>query len=351
MSVGGTRGLRRDRFLSAVAASICVIVGSTAIPALAAKALLTDAEAVAVKTKPIERFQIGRDLRTFGPLTFLGGLELLSTNRDVGGLSALLSLEAGGEILAVTDNGLWFAASVEQNDDGVPTGIADARLAPLLDTKGKPLRDGWRHDTEALAIDRDSILVSAEQYNGIFRFPWPLVTGTERMIEELEVSEDIKSLRGSKGLEAMAIAPAGSPLAGTLLAIAERGAEGDVNIPGFLLKDGRQDTFTVVRSDRYDVTDAAFLSRGDLLILERRFNLRDLVGMRLRRFKAENITPGAMLTGDVLMEADYGYQIDNMEGVAIHEGQNGETILTLLSDNNRSILQRTLLLRFKLDDE
>ena len=92
----------------------------------------------------------------------------------------------------------------------------------------------------------------------------------------------------------------------------------------------------------------ALTESGDLLLLERRFNLRDLVGMRLRRFNAGSLTPGAELKGELLMEADYGYQIDNMEALDIHTGPDGQAILTLLSDNNRSLLQRTLLLRFSL---
>ncbi len=39
-------------------------------------------------------------------------------------------------------------------------------------------------------------------------------------------------------------------------------------------------------------------------------------------------------------------QIDNMEGIATHRGPEGETIVTLCSDNNFSFLQRTLLLQF-----
>jgi hypothetical protein len=39
-----------------------------------------------------------------------------------------------------------------------------------------------------------------------------------------------------------------------------------------------------------------------------------------------------------------------MEALGIHTNENGETILTLVSDNNRSILQRTLFLRFRLED-
>ena len=45
------------------------------------------------------------------------------------------------------------------------------------------------------------------------------------------------------------------------------------------------------------------------------------------------------------------YQIDNMEGLAVRPGENGETLLTIVSDDNNSLLQRTLLLQFALPPE
>ena len=38
----------------------------------------------------------------------------------------------------------------------------------------------------------------------------------------------------------------------------------------------------------------------------------------------------------MLIEADLGYQIDNMEGIAVHRNARGETVLTLVSDDNFS---------------
>ena len=58
--------------------------------------------------------------------------------------------------------------------------------------------------------------------------------------------------------------------------------------------------------------------------------------------------PGATVDGDVLLEADMRYQIDNMEGLAVHTNADGETIIALVSDNNHNMLQRTLLLFFAL---
>jgi hypothetical protein len=75
------------------------------------------------------------------------------------------------------------------------------------------------------------------------------------------------------------------------------------------------------------------------------------IAMRLRRIAITDIAPGAVVDGPVVMAADMRYQIDNMEGLAVHRRADGSTILTLISDDNFFILQRTLLLQFKLLDE
>jgi hypothetical protein len=48
------------------------------------------------------------------------------------------------------------------------------------------------------------------------------------------------------------------------------------------------------------------------------------------------------------MQADLGYQIDNLEGLSVHRSAAGDTVLTLISDDNFSIIQRTILLQFTL---
>ncbi len=71
--------------------------------------------------------------------------------------------------------------------------------------------------------------------------------------------------------------------------------------------------------------------------------------MRIRRIRAwRGIKPGALVDGTPLIVADLAYQIDNMEGIGVSRDAHGDTILTLVSDDNFSVLQRTLLLQFKL---
>jgi hypothetical protein len=341
------KGLARSAVLAM--ALIPGVQGFEAGP-VSAQDLLSEGQSVKTRTRPIETFQIGQSEMRFGKLVFLGGLELLAADRKIGGISGLISLDGGNRFLAVTDNGHWVTGQVEQGSDGAPLDLQDIRFSSLLGTDGKTLDARWGHDTEALTLSGSGLYVPAETRNAIYRFPWPIATGKERMIGEVAAPEAIRRLPRNTGLESLAAAPEESPLAGKLIAVAESAPSDLHDLSGFIIGPEGTDTFTLRRHDRFDATDAAFLPGGDLLLMERRFSLRDLIGLRLRRFKGTDIAPGAVLDGEVLLEADFNYQIDNMEALAVHQNEAGETILTLLSDNNRSILQRTLFLRFRLDE-
>ena len=73
--------------------------------------------------------------------------------------------------------------------------------------------------------------------------------------------------------------------------------------------------------------------------------------MRIRRIPLVDIKGGAVADGRSMIEADLGYQIDNMEGIAVHNAASGETIVTLVSDDNFSVIQRNLLLQFAIVGE
>jgi len=311
--------------------------------------VLTDGMPVRVKTRLIETFHIGHADTRFGKLTFLGGFEILASDRKTGGLSGAIVLDGGAHLSAVTDNGHWVAAAIEQSDDGAPEGLSDLRFAPLLGADGKTLQARWGHDTEALTLAPSGLYVSAERNHAIYHYAWPLVTGREKMLGQLAVPRDMAALPRNEGIEALASGPQYGPLAGKLVAISETAPSDLHDFTGFIIGPDRTEQFSVRRHDRFDVTDAAFLPDGDLLLMERRFNMRDLIGLRLRRLPGAEIAEGAVLDGEVLLEADFNHQIDNMEALAVHQTAAGDTILTLLSDNNRSLLQRSLLLRFRLD--
>ncbi len=55
-----------------------------------------------------------------------------------------------------------------------------------------------------------------------------------------------------------------------------------------------------------------------------------------------------MVDGPSIFDADLGHEIDNMEGLDVHRNEDGDIVLTMVSDDNFSLLQRTLLLQFTL---
>jgi hypothetical protein len=74
--------------------------------------------------------------------------------------------------------------------------------------------------------------------------------------------------------------------------------------------------------------------------------------MRLRHVSAHEIAPGARISGRTMFQGDSSFEIDNMEGLAVHHGPGGVSVVSLISDDNfNHLLQRTLLLQFTLLEE
>lgn len=310
---------------------------------------------VALSVKPIPYFRIGYpEQYRFGTLEYIGGLELWSRNRNFGALSSLVTLDDGDRIIAITDNGLWFDAYLTIDAAGQMTGMHDARLAPMMDPGGRPMMSERDADAESLALagwPKDPhLLVGFERDHRIESFPLDLrnfsTTGTR-----LKIPRAISRLRHNTGLEAIAVPPPSCPLGDAIVAIAERDRNRSADIPGWIIGGSHPGRFRVRRIGDYSITDSAFLPDGDLLILERQFNFSEGIGMRIRRIPCDALRGRGTIDGAILLEADLGYQIDNMEGLTVHtDARTGKTVLTLVSDDNRSILQRTLLLRFELAD-
>jgi hypothetical protein len=131
--------------------------------------------------------------------------------------------------------------------------------------------------------------------------------------------------------------------------IAEQALPGsDAPTRGWILTGPRKGPFEVARSDDFDITDLAFLPSGEMLLLERRFSLLAGVASRIRRIPANALKPDARLDGPAIFEVDNRTEIDNLEAIALHRDPSGRTIVTLVSDDNFSALQRTLMLEFEL---
>lgn len=303
---------------------------------------------VEVNARPIPSFEPRDRARTrFGSLEYRSGLVLTSRYRGFGGLSGI-RLDAKGErFLAVSDQGGWFTGTIRYAG-GKMVGLDDVEAAPLLGAEGRPItekRMWW--DSESIARDGNFVYVGLERVNQILRYDFSK-GGTRARGEVVPVPPGIRKLPYNKGLEALVVVPKGQPLAGTLIAFSERGLDADGNLTAFLIGGPSPGQFSVRRTEKYDISDAVLLPSGELLILERKFSWFTGVNIRIRSIPLKSIAPGALVDGPALFAADLGHEVDNMEGIDAHVTPEGETVLTLISDDNFSMLQRTLLLQFTL---
>lgn len=300
-----------------------------------------------IVTRGIENFRIGSTERRFGPLEFLHGLEMTSRGRHFGGLSSFRYLTPGRDFIGVTDTGFWFFGTVERDAEGLATGIADLRMQAMVDGRGRIIGEKHLVDAEGLSVHDGIATVSFERAHRISEFR--IEPGDMRApIRDLDFLVPARELRRNRGFETVARAPDDGALQGARVAVTEMSLDRNGDIFAAVLEGPMKGVFTVARHDDFAVTDGVFLPGGDLLLLERSFSLAIGVGMRLRRIAADTIGPGLRADGPVLMEANMGFQIDNMEGIDVWEREDGATIVSIVSDDNHSIFQRNLLLEFRL---
>jgi hypothetical protein len=342
--------LTRRRFLTCAAAGLAPAVAQAQTrPKQPAPDELSVAAPVPIEVsaRPIPSFDSRDRAHTrFAALEYRSGLILTSRFRGFGGLSGWRLDAKGEQFISMSDKGTWFTGRIVYKG-GEMTGLADVEAAPMLGADGKPITArGW-FDTEAIALDGTLVYIGLERVNQILKFDFSK-GGTRSLGQPIPVPPAMRKLPYNKGLESLVMVPKGLPLAGTLIAISERGLDHDGNIIGFLIGGPQPGDFAVRRRNNFDVSDAVVLRGGDLLILERKFSWLAGVGIRIRRIALRSIARGVTVDGPAIFEADLGHEVDNMEGIDAHVTPEGDTVLTMISDDNFSMIQRTLLLQFTL---
>ena len=308
-------------------------------------------EALSVRTQPVKSFTMFSQLVTFGGLEWRGGIELASDDERFGGLSSLELSADGTGLLAVSDRGFWLKAGLTYTD-GHLSGLADPVMAPLLGPDGKPLKGKVRSDAEALAgwepmrIDGKVIVgFESRARAGLYDLG---KDGFKARFKDLKLPKAVAKGPRNQELEAIGRFSTG-PLAGSILAISELNKDENGDIRAWIWGGRKAFSFSVKQYEDYAITDLAILPDGDVLTIERSFSGTSLPGMAIRRIKTEDIVAdGAVAPSLVFSGRMPFYRIDNMEGIAVSQ-LNGETRVTVISDNNyRPQFQRTLLLQFAL---
>lgn len=308
------------------------------------------AEATSARTKPqttiIRPIQLDTNdpaRSRIGALDWRGGLEIIHLEPRFGGLSGLHVSPDGRRMTAVTDRGAWVTAGLTYRQDML-TGVTEIKVGNLKGRRSDRLPGSWR-DAESLSPDGSSgFLVTFERRHRIWRYSrhsgGGALTGRPSPVDG---PAGIGSQPHNGGLEALT-----RLCDGRLLALSEELRAGPGSYRGWLRTAGGWSTLSYASKDRFRPTGATTLPNCDVVVVERHFSFLTGVRVRLVRIAAGAIKPGATLAGEELAELASPLNVDNMEGVAARRGKNGETLLYVVSDDNFSGLQRTLLLLFAL---
>ncbi len=280
-----------------------------------------------------------------GALTFLGGVHLTSRDPAFGGYSSLAV--TGDRFTMLSDGG--NAVSFRMGADWRPADIGFTNLP------GGP-GEGWKkadRDSESMAIDprTGTIWAGFEGANAIWRYApgfarveghvapaamkrWDVNGGAESLVRLhdgrfLAISETTRGPRVPvpmrRGRQALIFA--GDPVADSRPAL----------------------RFTYMPPNGYDPADATELPDGRLLVLNRAFDLPFVFTNILVLIDPREIREGATVTGRAIATLAPPLIHDNFEGVAATR-ESGATMLWLVSDDNdAALLERTLLLKFRLD--
>ncbi len=307
---------------------------------------------ITISSRPVS-FKRGNYKQTvFGSLIYRNGFQISSPSSYWGGLSGIAISKSGKKAALVSDAGFWSMVELDYKD-GKLLPPDTSFIGPLLTKKGKPLKRGKDRDAEAITLLKDDkfygdALISFEDNHRIGRFRISK-EGISQPHKYLKLPAITRRLRGNAGLEAMAYLRGGKHK-GTLVAIAQSKQDRHKNYIGWLVR-GKKITkirFTPPPLDTYRITDAVGLSNGDLLLLERRYKFLT-VNIQVRYVRQSELFTGKPIKGRVVLEANsHEHLVDNMEGIAAHTNAKGETIVTLISDDNFNSFQRTLLMQFAL---
>ncbi|MGM5021887.1 esterase-like activity of phytase family protein [Tardiphaga sp. 862_B3_N4_1] len=347
-----TADLTRRHFLAvaASAAALPSLARAQPVPVPATPSARAPVS-IEIEARPIPAFDTRDRAHTrFGSLQYRSGLVLTSRYKDFGGISGLRLDDKGEGFIAISDKGNWFTGKIAYSGDTM-VGIVDVEAAPMLGADGRPITArGW-YDTESIAVDGPTVYIGLERVHQILKFDFGR-DGVRARGEPIPQPPGMRKLPSNGSLEALVMVRRDrfktSPLAGMLLAISERGLDSAGNIAAWIIGGKAPANFSVRRTKNYDISDAALLPSGDLLLLERKFSLFGDTGVRIRRIPLASIVPDAVIDGPTIFDADLGYEIDNFEGLDVHVTPEGDTVLTLISDDNFSMLQRTLLMQFTL---
>jgi hypothetical protein len=318
---------RRSLFIAA-AALACALIALAGVMHWRAE------NDIAVRAVPLDPADPSK--ARLGALIYRGGLDIPRMGQGIGGLSALRWDEASGRLLALSDDARWvWITPLERGERLV--GLGGLEAGPLLSLAGEELSGKQAGDSEGLTQSaKGGWLVIFERDHRIWRYPGLDAPGEPTGIDPVAI---MGALEANGGTEVIAVDER------ALFLCAEREALPDRpncfwQTPGM----GPSALGVEAPRDMRDVgavpTDADMASDARLFVLFRSYNPSrgNVVGITVLR-------PDGSQAGIATLRAPLS--VDNFEGLAVRE-EGGKTFLYIVSDDNFSSRQRTLLMKFEL---
>lgn len=278
-----------------------------------------------------------------GALRFRGGVALRSSDEAFGGLSGLEVLD-DGRFVAIGDGGDWFEGRLVLDQDGALTGVAEVRTAMMRDENAQPFMNKETGDAEDLAQLSDGrFAVSFEQTQTIRIYdlnrdgPFGAAVAGPRL-------EGVERLPRNVGLEAITATGYNTLLVGAEGGSSDRTPlwlaplEARAAVPPLT-------DYPLVRG--FALTSLDRLPGGGFVALERFY--APVIGARARitRFADAALNQhGGVIEKEELAVLAPPMPVDNFEGISAVRMPNGVTRIYIVSDDNYSPRQRTLLYAF-----
>lgn len=293
------------------------------------------AETTPVALNPDDRAQ-----EEVGELIYRGGLVIAPGDEDIGGISGLTWHE--DRLYAVSDDGHWLTIEPDEID-GRLIDLLTIERGPLLDERGKQLKG--EDATDAEAIERVAMggwMVAFERDHRIVYYADLDSPGT--LVNEAEAADALALVIGAEpnaGLETLSFT------LDAFVACGEWARVGEMNCV-------RSSTAGPVRFELPAPpqlaehggapTDAACEEDGTCFVLFRSYLAPEDGGEGNRAAIVKLPLEGDPETLAIFTPP---FTLDNFEGLAVRQ-EEGKTALYIVSDNNFSDDQRTLLMKFEV---
>ncbi len=330
----------------------------------------TAPEAIGIKSEPVPLQGLNPGRKALGELTYVAGFHLTSGDKRFGGLSGVEILD-DGNLLTVSDQGdfVW----IDLGKDGfTPNG---ARIATMHDARGSDLRGKADGDAEGVAVTDGVALVSFERNHRVLAFDLaacgaaargaPIVSGGHgQRLADVFAAEKL-AVDANQGPEALAITPDWYLFTGIETKVGKASAisarpieaasqfnlrlgEGAPELVGLDLvragKDGDDvRAFSLHRSTSPLATNVISIVET---YFERHLDQANLPARIVSEVDERSHYRFRAKSSRRLADMNLFVTLDNFEGIAAKELPDGRVRFFIVSDDNFSASQRTLLMVF-----